>query len=95
MELHATRLASISCAIKSPSEEGLDRNFLEVAGVEAPSKLSQELGTLENGAFIAQKNTCTAPLSDDASSQMLASIVSNWHRLPDDLKRKMAELTGL
>jgi hypothetical protein len=34
MELHATRLASISCAIKSPSEEGLDRNFMEVAGLE-------------------------------------------------------------
>ena len=66
--------------------------LVEVAGVEAPSKLSQELGALENGAFVAPKNTCTAPLSSDASSQMLASIVTNWHRLPDDVKRAITAI---
>ena len=65
---------------------------MEVAGVEAPKKLSQELGALENGTLVAQKNTCTPPLSDDASGQMLAAIVSNWHRLPDDVKRSIAAL---
>jgi hypothetical protein len=69
--------------------------MVEVAGVEAPKKLSQELGVLENGALVTQNNTCTAPLSSDASSQMLAAIVANWHRLPDDLKRKMAEIVGM
>jgi len=62
---------------------------VEVAGVEAPSKLSQELGTLENGALVTPKNTCTPPLSDDASGQMLAAIVANWHKLPCGVKLAM------
>jgi hypothetical protein len=73
----------------------LDRKLVEVAGVEGKRGTSQLLGGLEDVKVLPDNHTVTSPLSADASGQMLAAIVSNWHRLPDDLKRKMAELTGL
>jgi hypothetical protein len=68
---------------------------VEVAGVEGQRGLKQLLGGLEDMQLLPDKHTATSPLSADASGQMLAAIVANWHRLPDDLKRKMAELLGM
>lgn len=89
------RSACISCATKSPSEEGLDRKILEVAGVEGLAHSSQGLGQLGNTEYVAPKHTQAALLTPDTSGQILAMIVANWHRLPDDDKIQMARLIGL
>jgi len=68
---------------------------LEVAGVEGLAHSSQALGRLENAEEITRNATQTALLTPDVSGQILAMIVANWHRLPDDDKIQMARLIGL
>ncbi len=69
--------------------------LVEVAGVEGLAHSSQGLGQLDNTEFTTPNHTQAALLTPDTSGQILAMIVANWHRLPDDDKIQMARLIGL
>jgi len=73
----------------------LANNEKKDAGVEGKRGLRQLLGGLKDTQLQPNSDAVVSPLSESASSQMLASIVVNWHKIPDDLKRKMAELVGM
>lgn len=60
--------------------------MVRAAGVEEKRKSSQLLGTTDTCTTSEANQIPVRPLSNNESGQMLAKIVANRHKLPDESK---------